>query len=166
MRLHAIRTIVSASALLGTFGPSIAGDIDWDVENPFRFYKTSAAFALHEKAFAEVRGDPKNAAPSDLVWRIERRLNDPDCTNSATPATCAATRRARYEESRLGWAAKTLGTICYDNVGRPRRYLAQCQRAFSWGAAKEDYVLPEAHTGHPGEPSTAAVTGTQEGPHS
>ena len=51
MRLHAIRTIASASALLGTLGPSIAADIEWDVENPFRFYKTSNAFALPPKSW-------------------------------------------------------------------------------------------------------------------
>ncbi len=30
--------------------------------------------------------------------------------------------------------------------GKPRRYLATCERRYSWGSAKEDYVLPDAHT--------------------
>ena len=84
--------------------------------------------------------------PADIIWRIERRLNDPDCRDASTPDTCAATKRARYEQSRLGWAAQTLNAICYDNHLRPRRYPAQCERRYSWGSAKEDYVLPEAHT--------------------
>ena len=108
MRLRMIATVASASALLGTFGPALAADIEWEVDNPFRFYKVDSSFALHEKAFAEVRGDPGSPIPPDVIWRIERHLNDPDCKNASTPATCAATKRAHYEESRLGWAAKTL----------------------------------------------------------
>jgi len=146
MRLHTITAIASLSALLGTMGPSFAADIEWEVDSPFRFYKLGSSFALHEKAFHEARGDPRAPLPTDIIWRTERRLNDPDCKDSSTPAACAATKRARYDESRLGWAAKTQHTACYDNVGRPRHYLAQCERKYSWGAAKEDYVLPEAHT--------------------
>ncbi len=56
------------------------------------------------------------------------------------------TRRARYETSRLGWAALTLDQTCYDRGSRPRRYPVACERQYSWGTAKEDYVLPDAHT--------------------
>src|SRR5262249_32099202 len=51
-----------------------------------------------------------------------------------------------YNESRLGWAAKTYANACYDNVARPRHYPFQCERRYAWGAAREDYILPEAHT--------------------
>ena len=146
MRLGIIAALASASALLGAFGPARAADIEWQVDNAFRFYKVDSSFALHEKAFAEVRGDPNGPIPADVISRIERRLNDPDCKDATSPANCAATRRAHYEESRLGWAAKTLPTACYDNIGRPRRYPAQCDRKYSWGSAKEDYILPDAHT--------------------
>lgn len=148
MRARIIAAIAAMSGLLGGFGPSQAADLDWEVDSPVRFYKTGSSFALHEKAFAEVRGNLQGPVPADIVWRVERRLNDPDCKDSTTPATCAATRRAHYEESRMGWAAKTLATACYDNSGRPRRYPAQCDRRYSWGAAKEDYILPDAHTVH------------------
>src|SRR5215470_5416500 len=124
MRLRMIATVASASALLG-FGAAQAADIEWEVNNPFRFYKVDSSFALHEKAFAEVRGDANGPIPPDVIWRIERRLNDPDCKDPSTPANCAATKRAHYEERRLGWAAKTLPTACYDNIGRPRRYPGQ-----------------------------------------
>jgi len=123
-----------------------AADLEWEVESPFRFYKPGSSFALHEKAFLGVRGDPEGPIPADIVLRTERRLNDPDCRDRATPTSCANTAGHGYEASRLGWAAKTEGTLCYDSVRRPRGYLVQCERKYSWGSAKEDFILPEAHT--------------------
>ena len=148
MRLRMIAAVASISGLFAGFGAGHAADLEWEVDNPFRFYKVDSSFALHAKAFAEARGNPEGPLPADVIWRIERRLNDPDCKDATSPATCAATKRGRYEESRLGWAAKTLSTACYDNIGRPRRYPAQCDRKYSWGTAKEDYILPDAHTVH------------------
>ena len=84
--------------------------------------------------------------PADIVWRTERALNDPDCKDASTPDRCAATAGKRYQQSRLGWAAQTLDETCYESNGRPRRYAGVCERKYSWGTAKEDYVLPEAHT--------------------
>ena len=123
-----------------------AGDLIWEVESPFRFFKASRSFALHEAAFNAVRGDPSGPLPADIVWRTERALNDPDCRDASTPDRCAATAGRRYQQSRLGWAAQTLGDTCYESNGRPRRYAVVCERKYSWGAAREDYVLPEAHT--------------------
>jgi hypothetical protein len=127
-------------------GSSQAADLIWEVENPFRFFKSGRAFALHEAAFNAVRGDPSAALPADIIWRTERALNDPDCKDASTPDSCAATAGRRYHQSRLGWAAQTLGESCYESNGHPRRYPVACQRKYSWGAAKEDYVLPLAHT--------------------
>ena len=146
MRLTVITTIASVSGLIAGFGSCAAADLEWEVDSPFRFYKSASSFALHEKAFNEVRGDSKNPLPADIVWRTERRLNDPDCKDASSPITCAATARAHYDESRLGWAAKTYSTACYDNIGRPRHYPSQCVRKYGWGSAKEDYILPDAHT--------------------
>src|SRR5262249_38289322 len=75
-----------------------------------------------------------------------RALNDPDCQDASTPDRCAATAGKRYQQSRLGWAAQTVGETCYESNGRPRRYSARCERRYSWGTAREDYVLPDAHT--------------------
>jgi hypothetical protein len=125
---------------------SQAGELIWEVESPFRFFKASRSFALHETAFNAVRGDPSGPPPADIVWRTERALNDPDCKDASTPDRCAATAGKRYQQSRLGWAAQTLGDTCYESDGRPRRYAVVCGRKYSWGTAKEDYVLPEAHT--------------------
>jgi hypothetical protein len=137
-----------AVALFSAFGtfPLKAADLIWEVENPFRFFKRSSSFEMHERAFAAVRGDAHTPLPSNIVWRTERRLNDPDCKDTSTPQSCAATARARYEVSRQGWAAQTVDFTCFDRNARPRHYMTTCDRQYSWGTAREDYVLPEAHT--------------------
>ena len=126
--------------------PALASDIVWEVQNPFRFFKKPAAFAMHEKAFDAVRGKADSPLPGNIVWRTERRLNDPDCADKSTPARCQATARKGFERSRLGWAAQTLDMVCYERNSRPFRYPTICERQYSWGSAKEDYVLPDAHT--------------------
>jgi hypothetical protein len=83
---------------------SQAADLIWEVESPFRFFKASRSFALHEAAFNAARGDPSAPLPADIVWRTERALNDPDCKDASTPDRCAATAGKRYQQSRLGWA--------------------------------------------------------------
>ena len=123
-----------------------ASDIVWEVQSPFRFFKKAAAFNMHEKAYDAVRGKADSPLPANMVWRTERRLNDPDCADKLTPARCLATARKGFERSRLGWAAQTLDMVCYERNSRPFRYPTVCERQYSWGTAKEDYVLPEAHT--------------------
>jgi hypothetical protein len=125
---------------------SQAADLIWEVESPFRFFKPTRSFALHETAFNGVRGDPSAAPPADIIWRTERALNEPDCRDASTPDRCAATAGRRYQQSRLGWAAQSLSETCYGSNGRPARYLELCERSYSWGMATEDYVLPQAHT--------------------
>jgi hypothetical protein len=146
MGRHSLATAILAVSILAVFSnsPTQAQDLQWQVENPFRFFKSTRSFALHEAAYNAARG--KGEMPRDVVWRTERRLNDPDCRDSSTPDRCAATAGKRYQQSRIGWAAQTLGDVCYDRNSRPRRYTAQCERTYSWGKAREDYVLPEAHT--------------------
>lgn len=148
MRRKTLATTAWLITVLASFdaGSGQAADLIWQVENPFRFFKPTRSFALHEAAFNAVRGNPNGPLPADIIWRVERRLNDPDCKDASTPDTCAATAGARYAQSRLGWAAQTLGETCYESDGRPRRYSVVCNRKYSWGTAKEDYVLPEAHT--------------------
>src|SRR5262245_48918304 len=103
----------SAIASLGTTSSS-AGDLMWEVENPFRFFKDQKSFALHEAAFATVRGEVSAAVPANSIWRTERVLNNPDCRDASTPDRCAATAGRRYQQSRLGWAAQTVSNACYD----------------------------------------------------
>src|SRR5437588_10647124 len=137
-----------AVALCASFvlAPACAADLIWEVENPFRFFKPTRSFALHETAFNAVRGDPAGPLPADIIWRTERQLNDPDCKDASTPDRCAATAGKRYQQSRMGWAAQTLGETCYESMGQTPRYSPVCERKYSWGKVKEDYVLPEAHT--------------------
>jgi hypothetical protein len=137
--------LLSLGTAVGT-GPVFAGDLVWEVESPFRLFKTPQAFALHERAFLQVRGDAGKPIPADVIWKIERRLNDPDCKDRSTPENCGETAGPRFQQSRLGWAAQTLSAVCYESEGNPRKYPTHCDRRYSWGTAKEDYILPEAHT--------------------
>jgi lysophospholipase L1-like esterase len=136
--------LVSAQLFYGTTVSHAAGLV-WEVENPYRFFKRTSSFDAQERAFDAVRGAGQ-PLPSNIMWRLERRLNDPDCKDASTPSSCLETARASYQQHRLGWASETLDLNCYDRTVRPRRYRTTCERQYSWGAAKEDYILPEAHT--------------------
>lgn len=138
-------TVLVALSAFWTPGSAVAADLEWEVESPFRFFKRASSFEAHKKAFLLERGT-SGTPPSNIIWRVERRLNDPDCADRSTPDACAASRRGRYEVSRLGWASQTVDAVCYDRGARPRRYPATCDRQYSWGTAKEDYILPPAHT--------------------
>ena len=146
-------------------GPACASDLVWEVESPFRLFKTPQAFALHEQAFRHVRGDADKPLPADIVWRTERRLNDPDCKDRSTPDN-AARPRARATGSRgSAGRRKTLAArLLRQRAAIRAAILTQCERKYSWGTAKEDYVLPEAHTVHDRacRPSTAQAAGNGE----
>ena len=147
MRYAALAATIVAVVSIGlTATPSQSADLNWKVENPFRFFKRSSSFDMYERAFTAVRGDANAPVPDKIIWRTERRLNDPDCKDSSTPNACAASARHNYEISRQGWAAQTVDFTCFDRSARPRHYMTTCQRQYGWGTAKEDYVLPEAHT--------------------
>jgi hypothetical protein len=137
--------LISAQTSFGV-ATSHAADLLWEVENPYRFFKRAVSFEVQEKAFNAVRGAASQALPQNVLWRLERRLNDPDCKDASTPTSCLATARAGFERSRLGWAAQTVDVNCYDRNARPRQYMVTCDRQYSWGSAKEDYILPDAHT--------------------
>jgi hypothetical protein len=145
-----MRRLATASTILSFFllvpVTAFAADIVWEVQSPFRFFKKQTSFAVQEKAFDAVRGKADAPLPANIVWRTERRLNDPDCTDKSSPGRCYDSKRAGYERSRLGWAAQTLDSVCYERNSRPFRYQTICDRQYTWGTAKEDYVLPEAHT--------------------
>lgn len=131
---------------------SHAAGLLWEVENPYRFFKRGSSFEVQERAFDAAGGAnhgaplPEDLLPKNILWRVERRLNDPDCKDRSTPDSCLNTAGPHFEQRRLGWAAQTLDVTCYDRNARPRRYLTTCVRQYSWGTAKEDYILPDAHT--------------------
>jgi len=138
--------------LLISVAQSHAAGLVWEVENPYRFFKKETSFETQERAFDAVGGAahgqpvPENMLPKNIMWRLERRLNDPDCKDRSTPDACLETAGRHYELSRLGWASQTLNFTCYDRNARPPRYVTTCDRQYSWGTAKEDYILPDAHT--------------------
>jgi hypothetical protein len=143
MKLLVTFVVGATTLLVSPFGRDArAADLLWQVESPFRFFKNAASFAMYERGYPVARSEI--APPANVVWRTERRLNDPDCTDKTSLTSCADTARAGYHRSRLGWAAQTIDAVCYDS--RQGRYLATCDRRYSWGTAKEDYVLPDAHT--------------------
>ena len=100
-RLLLALTLCSVGIGLGA-SPARAADLVWQVDNPFRFFKSSRSYAMYERAFDAARGNPAHALPADIIWRTERRLNDPDCKDPTTPTTCAATAHRHYELSRHG----------------------------------------------------------------
>jgi hypothetical protein len=61
---------------------SQAADLIWEVESPFRFFKASRSFALHEAAFNAVRAGGRRAAVGRrgilAVGIIERAFGPPD----------------------------------------------------------------------------------------
>ena len=123
-----------------------ASDLVWEVENPFRFFKKRGRLRCMRRPTTRCAASRIPRCPANIVWRTERRLNDPDCADKSSPGRCYDTKRAGYERSRLGWAAQTLESVCYERNTRPFRYMGVCERQYSWGTAKEDYILPEAHT--------------------
>ena len=83
---RAAATLFVATFSIGlTATPSISADILWKVENPFRFFKRSASFDMYERAFDAVRGNPSLPVPDKIIWKTERRLNDPDCKDIVEP---------------------------------------------------------------------------------
>ena len=64
------------------------------------------------------------------------------------PRPRVARRPRAPATSRAGSAglSRTLNDNCYEVNGHPRRYSPVCERHYSWGKAREDYVLPDAHT--------------------
>ena len=144
--------VVVAFELSSGIAQGHAAGLVWQVENPYRFFRRSSSFEVQERAFdaagSAVHGQKvaEDMLPKDIMWRLERHLNDPDCRDRSTPAACLETAGKHYAVSRLGWASQTLDFTCYDRNARPRHYFTTCERQYSWGTAKEDYILPDAHT--------------------
>src|SRR4051794_20896836 len=78
-RFATAATILSIATLVPI--TAFASDLVWEVQSPFRFFKKQTSFATQEKAFEAVRGKADAPLPANIVWRTERRLNDPDCTD-------------------------------------------------------------------------------------
>jgi len=133
MRRHARATAwaLSLFAILAA-SPSHAADLIWEVESPFRFFKPTRAFALHEAAFNAVRGDLSQPLPADIIWRTERALNDPTARMPRRP-----TAARRPPASAISKAA---------SAGRLRRWARPATTATAVPAA----ILRSASADIPG----------------
>jgi hypothetical protein len=122
-----------------------ASDIEWVVQNPFRFYKKSKSFQLHENAYKAVRGTPESPRPNNIIQLVERCLNDPTSIGFPVDPACAdLSRKLLPEVMREGWAARTVGDVCYER-GK-REYPITCEREHDGRMEQEDYILPQSHT--------------------
>ena len=74
MRRHVLASLWLVAIFI-TFaaGAVQAAELIWQVENPFRFFKTTRSFAMHEAAFNAARGAPDGPLPVDIIWRTERK---------------------------------------------------------------------------------------------
>ena len=104
-RLATASTILSFSLLVPV--TAFASDIVWEVQSPFRFFKKQTSFAVQEKAFEAVRGKADAPLPANIVWRTERRLNDPDCTDKSSPGRSAWQTRSTSDPSTSSSAMPT-----------------------------------------------------------
>ena len=86
MRRLATATSILCLSILSPLTAS-ASDLVWEVQSPFRFFKKAAEYAVQERAFDAVRGKADAPLPANIVWRTERRLNDPDCTDKSSPGS-------------------------------------------------------------------------------
>ncbi len=125
-----------------------AADLEWSVVNPFRFYRTESAINQHLRAYDAILAANGGVIPSDIVERVEKRLNEPDCANKTSYAACAASAGANYTAQRSGWAARSVGPdmTCY-GVGADGRpgYRTSCSRETGAGSRVENYIDPTAH---------------------
>ena len=109
-RINAAVAFAAVSMVIWSGSPARAADLVWQVENPFRFFKNAASFAMYERGYPVARDAA--SPPNDVVWRTERRLNDPDCKTATDFDACAATARRRYEASRL-WCRSRCRTAAH-----------------------------------------------------
>ena len=116
-KLLAAALVLSLWSAVG-INSGAAADLVWEVENPFRLFKTGQAFALHEAAFKAVRGDANSQIPADIVWRLERRLNDPDCKDRSSPSACA---KAESSARARRMPFETFGAMLKKAGARSRR---------------------------------------------
>jgi hypothetical protein len=140
----AILLVILGTVLTPSASSAQSTEIEWTVQNPFRFYKRSGPFQLHEKAYKAVRGAPESPIPANIIQLVERCLNDPASAAFPAAAACAdLSHDLLTEDKREGWAARTLKDVCYDR-GK-REYPVTCEREHGAVTKQEDYILPQSH---------------------
>ena len=121
---RAIATIACFLSIFVGFGakPGHSADLIWQVENPFRFFKSTRSFAYQEAAFNAVRGT--GPLPADIIWRTERRAQRSRLQGLVLARSLRRDRGQALsaEPPRLGGADAQ--RHCYEVNGKPRRYSA------------------------------------------
>ena len=124
MRRNALATTVCLVSIFSGLHASsaIAQDLIWQVENPFRFFKRPARSRCTRPRSTRCAAIRRRCPPTSS-GAPSAGSTIPTARIPRTPDHCAATAGKRYQQSRLGWAAQTVGDTCYESNGRPRRYL-------------------------------------------
>ena len=110
--------------------------INWQVENRFRLFRNAGDFQAHERAWQQYlihvnnlglpEEDKQRLAANSSVIGTEHVLND---------RYIPFTRHLRTRYDWRGWAAKTVGDLCWDAATRSH---AAC-------GGSEAYVVPKSH---------------------
>ena len=106
MGRHSLATTVSVVTILAAFSttPTQAQDLQWQVENPFRFFKSTRSFALHEAAYNAVRGNGEHAARRGLAHRAPAQRSRLPGLLVARPLRGDGGQALSAEPARLGGA--------------------------------------------------------------
>jgi len=136
---NALSTSLWLVAIFVTFaaGTVQAAELIWQVESPFRFFKSTRSFAMHEAAYNTARGALNGPLPVDIVWRLERAST---IRIARTPRRPIVARRPPARAMRKAASAgqrKRSATPATRSDGRPRRYAPVCERKYSWGSARK-----------------------------
>ena len=99
-------------------GALAAPQVNWEVENRFRFYQKPEQF----RAYLKVAADLRAAGTGDWILRTEQKLQQ-------------NLSGAAHQERWNGWAAKSIDATCWSRTGYVLINEERC----------EDYTLPGSH---------------------
>ena len=154
---RAIARIACFLSIFVGFGakPGHSADLIWQVENPFRFFKSTRSFAMQEAAFNAVRGDRPAAGRHHLAHRAQAQRSRLQGLVLARSLRRDRGQALSAEPARLGGADASTTTATRSTASRAA--IRPAATANIRGAsAKEDYILPDAHTVHDPDRARAA----------
>ena len=106
MGRHSLAAAVSVVSILAAFSTirHTSSGPDWQVENPFRFFKSTRSFALHEAAYNAARGNGDDAARRGLAHRAPAQRSRLPGFLVARPLRGDRGQALSAEPARLGGA--------------------------------------------------------------
>lgn len=146
------RSALAVFAVLFSAAAAEAATIEWQVDNPFRFFKHQSDFEIHRWAYNELSAEEKRDNP---VSKIERKLNNPQWWNTTDnrgrtrKAALAELRRAEgrthvHHDPRLGWASlvrMTTYDMCWNAPRQAHRFCSSPMIELRSGT----YLDPKGH---------------------